>query len=152
MYEKFHGVVLLVEDEPLLRLVIADALVDANFRVIEAASPAEAMSVLQAGIDVDVLLTDVEMPPGISGYELARQVQARWPIIEILITSGREWPREGDLPPGAVFLAKPCPNDTIVSHVSAAAAKARAAAAQANLQASAEPPDASILQFPKSAS
>jgi DNA-binding response OmpR family regulator len=76
---------------------------------------------------VDVLLSDVEMPPGINGYELARQVHQSWPGVEILITSGREWPRGDDLPPGAAFLAKPCPNATLVSHVQAAARRAQAA-------------------------
>ena len=117
----------MVEDEPLVRLVLADVLMEADFHVIEASGAEEALKVLKASVRVDVLLSDVEMPPGINGYELARQVHQSWPCVEILITSGREWPRGDDLPPGAAFLAKPCPNATLVSHVQAAARRAQAA-------------------------
>jgi CheY-like chemotaxis protein len=119
-------VVLLVEDEPLLRLVVSDLLIEAECRVVEAANAAEALAVLEAGVGVEVLLADVDMPPGINGYELAQQVHAEWPQIEILITSGRAWPGEGDLPAGAAFLAKPVPNEALVSHIAAAADRARA--------------------------
>jgi CheY-like chemotaxis protein len=112
--------ILLIEDEPLVRLFLSDLLIDAGFRIVETANAGEALTVLEAGIRVSVILADVDMPPGIDGYELARQVHERWPHIEILMTSGRRWPVEGDLPPGAAFLAKPCPNDAIISHVQAA--------------------------------
>jgi CheY-like chemotaxis protein len=118
--------VLVVEDEPLVRLVIAEVLSDAGFKVLEAADAGEALTILKATIPVDVLYADVDMPPGINGYELAQQVHAEWPQIEILITSGRAWPGEGDLPAGAAFLAKPVPNEALVSHIAAAADRARA--------------------------
>jgi DNA-binding NarL/FixJ family response regulator len=79
--------------------------------------------ILAAGLNVNVLLTDVDMPFGGSGFELAQKVDKSWPEIEILIMSGRQWPEQGDLPPGAAFLAKPCPNESIVSHVLSAAAR-----------------------------
>jgi CheY-like chemotaxis protein len=152
MYDQFLGVVLLVEDEPLVRLLAADVLVEAHFRVIEAASADEALTVLQAGVEVDVLLSDVEMPPGINGYELARAVDAQWPEIEILITSGREWPTQGDLPPGAAFLAKPCPNESLVSYVQSAAERAKAArAAQGGENVTGVAEDGTVVPFPKTA-
>ncbi len=132
--QQFLGVVLLVEDEPLVRLVVADILMEANFHIIEASGAEEALKVLRAQVRVDVMLSDVEMPPGINGYELARQVNQSWPEVEILITSGREWPRGDDLPPGAAFLAKPCPNATLISHVQAAVTRAQAARNQAALK------------------
>ncbi|WP_368670698.1 response regulator, partial [Klebsiella pneumoniae] len=64
MSNLFSGVVLLVEDDPLVRMVTADILLDADFRVIEAANADEALTVLSAGVEVDVLLSDVDMPPG----------------------------------------------------------------------------------------
>lgn len=121
------GVVLLVEDEPLVRLVVADLLSDEGFHVIEAANTEEALIVLRANLEVDVLLTDVEMPPGANGYELARQVDLAWPLIEILVTSGREWPQLNSLPPGAAFLSKPFSNTTLLSHVRAAVGRSRVA-------------------------
>lgn len=120
-------VVLLVEDEPLVRLVVAELLLEADFRVIEAANATEALTVLDSGLAVDVLFADVDMPPGINGYALAHEVRERWPAVEILVTSGRHWPGEGDLPAGAVFIAKPCPTDAMVLHVGSAAERARAA-------------------------
>ena len=127
MSDEASVTVLLVEDEPLVRLVVADLLNESGFRVIEAAHAAEALAVLEAGIAVDVLLADVDMPPGMDGYTLARHVHEAWPGIEILITSGRQWPGDGDLPAGAAFLAKPCPSETMVSHVRSAGERARAA-------------------------
>lgn len=138
------SVVLLVEDEPLVRLVVSELLLDSGFRVIEAAHAAEALAVLESGLAVHVLLADVDMPPGINGYALAHQVCERWPDVEILMTSGRQWPGEGDLPAGAAFLAKPCPNESIVLHVGSAAQRARAARASATA-------DAKIIPFPKTA-
>ncbi|WP_244627141.1 response regulator [Microvirga tunisiensis] len=83
------GVILLVEDEPLVRLVVADILMDAQFRVIEAADAEEALRVLKAEVDVDVVLSDVEMPPGMNGYDLARRIHENWPSMGILVASGR---------------------------------------------------------------
>jgi CheY-like chemotaxis protein len=147
--DHFLGVVLLVEDEPLVRLVAADILVDADFRVMEAANAEEALTVLQAGVEVDVLLSDVEMPPGVNGYELARQVHEHWPSTEILITSGREWPREGDLPPGAAFLAKPCPSETLVSYVRSCVERAQAARAAHSAVNEADVAGGTVVLFPK---
>jgi CheY-like chemotaxis protein len=143
------GIVLLVEDDPLVRLVTTDILLDANFHVIEAANAEEALTVLRAKVEVDVLLSDVEMPPGMNGYELARLVHQCWPITEILITSGREWPRDGSLPPGAAFLTKPCLNMTLVSHVQAAARRAQAARALLAAHSEEATPDNNAVLFPK---
>ena len=121
------GVVLLVEDEPLVRLVTADILLEANFRVIEAGDAEEALRVLKAEVTVDVLLSDVEMPPGMNGYELVGHVHRGWPGVEIIVSSGREWPKEEDMPPGAVFLPKPYLNATLVSYVQEAVRKAQEA-------------------------
>jgi CheY-like chemotaxis protein len=67
----FLGTILLVEDEPLVRMVTADLLIEADFRVVEAANADEALTLLSVGVEVDVLLSDVEMPPGQNGYALA---------------------------------------------------------------------------------
>jgi CheY-like chemotaxis protein len=135
------SVVLLVEDEPLVRLVVSELLLESGFRVIEAAHAAEALTVLESGLRVDVVLADVDMPPGLNGYALAHQVLERWPGVQVLVTSGRQWPGEGDLPAGVAFLAKPCPNDAIVTHVGAAAARARAGREAAS--------DPTVIPFPR---
>jgi CheY-like chemotaxis protein len=138
-----RSVVLLVEDEPLVRLVTAELLAESGLRVIEAVNAAEALAVLESGLRVEVVLSDIEMPPGPDGFALARQIRKCWPKVEVLLTSGRQWPREGDLPPGVAFLAKPCPTEILVQHVAAAADRARAVSAETSA--------AKILPFPKSA-
>ena len=144
-----QSTVLLVEDEPLIRLFVAELLEESGFRVIEAANATEALTILEAGRTVNVLLTDVDMPCGNNGFELAQKVCKCFPDIEILVLSGRRWPGGGDLPPGTAFLAKPCPNEAIVSHVQSAVLRAkqhsRPADAQEELQ------SADILRFPKTA-
>ena len=94
-----QSTILLVEDEPLIRLFISDLLEDIGFKVVEAANGAEALEILESGLEVNVLLTDVDMPVGCNGFELAHRVHLSWPETEILIMSGRQWPSEGDLPP-----------------------------------------------------
>ena len=101
-------VVLLAEDEALVRMFAADLLDEAGFRVIEAVHADEALLLLQARPDVQVLVTDVEMTGGsIDGFALARQVSRRWPQIAIIVVSGRQTPCPGDLPRGVEFIAKP---------------------------------------------
>lgn len=147
---EYQSTVLLVEDEPLIRLFISELLEEAGFKVVEAANATEAQVLLNAGLQVNVLLTDVDMPNGCNGYELAHQVHRCRPEAEILIMSGRQWPAQGDLPPGAAFLAKPCPNEAIVSYVHSAAERSRKAR-QAGRGAATAAETAKILPFPKSA-
>jgi CheY-like chemotaxis protein len=80
--------VLLVEDEALIRTVVAEGLRDEGFTVIEAANAAEALAVLASGLPVDLLFTDVRMPGTMDGLALARVVMRTRPDIGILVTSG----------------------------------------------------------------
>ena len=98
--------VLVVEDEVLVRLLIADELRFANFVVVEAISADEALSVLRSSPHIDVLLTDVRMPGSMDGIELAKMVAETWPEIKIVLTSGHYTPSSG-LSLGYEFIAKP---------------------------------------------
>lgn len=146
-----QSTVLLVEDEPLIRLFLSELLEDAGFRVVEAANGAEALVLMEAGLQVEVLLTDVDMPTNCSGFKLAHQVHELWPGTEILIMSGRQFPSVGDLPPGAAFLAKPCPNEVIVSHVVSAAERTKRLSHVAETTRQPTERDSNILPFPKTA-
>ena len=146
-----QSTVLLVEDEPLIRLFISELLEEAGFKVVEAANATEALVILEAGLRVNVLLTDVDMPSGCNGFELAHRVHKSWPEAEILIMSGRQWPEEGDLPPGAAFLAKPCPNEAIVSHVHSAAERIKRSRRPGRSTQVLVEGSAKILPFPKTA-
>lgn len=92
-------VLLLVEDDELVRLVTADLLTEMGYAVREAESAAQALAVLDGA--VQVLLTDVNLPDA-DGRDLARQARARAPGIAVVIASGEDGAEEG-----AVWLAKP---------------------------------------------
>ena len=111
------AVILLAEDEALVRMVAADILNDAGFRVIESVNANESLTMLQARCDVQALVTDVEMPGALDGFTLARLVDKTWPQIGIVVVSGRAQPAEGDLPPKALFLGKPYTPDALVKAV-----------------------------------
>jgi CheY-like chemotaxis protein len=83
-----------------------DILVDHGYRVLEAGNANEAIELLNAGADVQVLLTDVRMPGALDGIELARRVAHIRPEIKILIMSAWIYPR-ATVPEGARFIAKP---------------------------------------------
>jgi len=107
--------ILVVEDEGLVRMTLVDVLEDAGFKVIEAAHADEALRVLSAVSGIHAVVTDVEMPRGsINGFELARQVRASQQEIGVLIASGRAAPKPGDLPDGALFIGKPVHPETLV--------------------------------------
>jgi CheY-like chemotaxis protein len=100
-------VVLLVEDEPLVRLTQVDILREAEFWVVEAQDADEAFEVLKARPDISAVLTDVNMPGSIDGFEFARLVRLGWPVVGVLVISGKTGPGPGDLPPNTTFLHKP---------------------------------------------
>ncbi len=100
-------VVLLVEDELLVRMATADALEDAGFEVIETANAQAALETLSHRSDILVLFTDVKMPGPMDGLDLAALVRHQWPQIRIVITSGHLEPESCPLPENAVFISKP---------------------------------------------
>ena len=110
-------VVLLVEDEPLVREFEIDVLQDAGFRVLEARSADEAFDMLRGRPDVRIVFTDVDMPGSLNGFEFSRLVHQGWPEVAILVSSGKMAPEEGDLPDGAAFIAKPYRPDELVEQL-----------------------------------
>ena len=99
--------VLIVEDELLLRMDAADMIEAAGFEVVEAANADEAIEMLEARRDITVVFTDIQMPGSMDGLKLARAVRGRWPPIKIVATSGHVDVGEKDLPEGGRFLPKP---------------------------------------------
>jgi CheY-like chemotaxis protein len=102
-----RAVILIVEDELLIRLNAVEMIEEAGFEVVEATSADEAIAILEARPDIRVLFTDIQMPGSMDGLKLAAAVRGRWPPIKIIATSGNYPFREGDLPSGGVFLPKP---------------------------------------------
>jgi CheY-like chemotaxis protein len=100
-------VILVVEDDFLLRMHAADIIRDAGFDVVEASSADEAIIILESRNDISVVFTDVQMPGSMDGLKLARAVRGRWPPIQIITTSGQCVVQAADLPEGGRFLPKP---------------------------------------------
>src|SRR5512140_1336118 len=107
LVESKRPVVLVVEDEYLLRMDAADMIAAAGFEVVAAASADEAIEILEARPDITVVFTDIQMPGSMDGLKLARAVRGRWPPIKIIATSGHVHVGETDLPEGGRFLPKP---------------------------------------------
>ncbi|MBP2558198.1 CheY-like chemotaxis protein [Neorhizobium galegae] len=99
--------VLVVEDEPLLRMMAIDLVEEAGFQAVEAADADEAVTILETRADIRIVFTDIDMPGSMNGMKLAAAVRDRWPPIEIIIVSGQVRPGEGDLPERSVFFSKP---------------------------------------------
>ncbi|UWU90978.1 response regulator [Bradyrhizobium sp. CB1015] len=100
-------VVLVVEDDELLRWSAMIVLEDSGYGVLEAADAGEALATLEQRADVRIIFTDVQMPGAIDGVRLAHLVSQRWPLVKIIVTSGRMRLRQDDLPRGGVYLMKP---------------------------------------------
>jgi CheY-like chemotaxis protein len=107
LVESKGPVVLIVEDEFLLRMDAVDMIAAAGFGVVEAANADEAIEILESRLDVTVVFTDIQMPGSMDGLKLARAVRGRWPPIKIVATSGHVHVSETDLPDGGRFLSKP---------------------------------------------
>jgi CheY-like chemotaxis protein len=102
-----QSLVLIVEDEALIRMSAAYMVEQTGRQIVEAVDADDAIRVLASREDIGFLFTDVEMPGSMDGYKLAHAVHARWPDIAIMITSGRKEPKIGDVPDGGRFIAKP---------------------------------------------
>jgi CheY-like chemotaxis protein len=108
-------VVLIVEDEFLLRMNAAQMIGDAGFEVVEARDADEAIAILETRPDIRVVFTDIQMPGSMDGLKLARFVRGRWPPIQIVATSGFVKVGKDDLPEGSRFLPKPYRPEQIVA-------------------------------------
>ncbi len=100
-------VVLIVEDEFLIRMDTLKTVEDAGFEVVEAGNADEAIAILSARDDIHLIFTDVHMPGSMDGLKLAHFVRNRWPPVKIIATSGQARIKESDLPEGGRFLQKP---------------------------------------------
>ena len=112
--------VLVVEDEMLIRLAIADDLREAGFLVVEARNADEALDYLACCEPPDLVFTDVQMPGSVNGIELALRVAAAGPCTRLLITSAHRRP---ELAVKFGFVPKPYVHSDVVSRIRAALAK-----------------------------
>jgi CheY-like chemotaxis protein len=109
--------VLVVEDEALVRISNCERLEKAGLHVLEAADAGEAMALLETHPEIRVLVTDVKMPGWMSGIDLARLVEKKWPHICILVTSAYYAAEDGLLPDNMMLFPKPFSPDALVKEV-----------------------------------
>ena len=116
------AVVLVVEDEALLRMNAVDLVEDAGFEAVEAANSRQAVRVLESRSDIGIILSDIYMPPGIDGMALVAIVHDRWPLIAIILVSGQIPAGDVKVPEGGVFLSKPYRDTDLVAALNRMAA------------------------------
>ena len=105
--------ILVVDDESLVRSMAVDMFEEAGFHVLEASSGEKALSLIQSCDGLAALFTDVELGNSIDGIYLARVVHGEHPGAAIMVVSGQHVARNGELPRGARFLAKPYDPDAV---------------------------------------
>jgi CheY-like chemotaxis protein len=114
---KKRPVVLVVEDELLIRMDAIEMIEAAGFGTLEAANADDAIVILEARPDIHVVFTDINMPGSMDGLKLARFVRDRWPPIKIIATSAHTSVEGFDLPNGGRFLPKPYSAREVATHL-----------------------------------
>ena len=110
-------VVLVVEDEMVLRMRAVDMVEDAGYVSVEAVDADEAMGILQSRSDIALLFTDVQMPGSMNGLQLAHAVHENWPPIKIILASGQLKLSGSEIPQDSRFFGKPLDSKEIIAEM-----------------------------------
>lgn len=101
------AVVLVVEDNAIIRMSAIELVQSAGYEVLEASDADEAIRILESRSDIDLVFTDVQMPGTMDGVKLSHYIRERWPPVKLLIASGNAILAESALPHGSRFFSKP---------------------------------------------
>ena len=101
------AVVLVVEDEALIRMNAVQIVEDAGFAAVEACNADEAIGILESRDDIRAVFTDINMPGSMDGWKLAHAIRGRWPPFHLIVTSGLSVPNKDQMPPRGRFIGKP---------------------------------------------
>jgi len=115
--EESKIILLLVEDEALIRMHGIDILESAGFIVFEACNADEAVIILDKYNEIRLIFSDVDMPGSMNGLELLELAHLRWPKIRLLLTSGHRRLKDDSLPGQGKFLPKPWSEEALVNKV-----------------------------------
>jgi CheY-like chemotaxis protein len=118
-HSRLPQVVLVVEDEMLLRMKAVDMVEDAGYISAEAIDADEALAILQSRSDIALLFTDVQMPGSMNGLQLAHVVHARWPPIKIILASGQLKLSGSEIPLDSRFFGKPLQSEEVIAEMRA---------------------------------
>ena len=107
-------VILVVEDEAIIRMGAVQMLEDAGFAVLEASNADVALKILESRTDINAVFTDIQMPGSLCGLKLAHAIRERWPPIHVLVASGLKAPTQDEFPKIGRFIRKPyAPKDVL---------------------------------------
>lgn len=106
--------VLIVEDEAIIRFTLAEVLEDAGYAVLEASNVLEAVAIIGKRNDISAIISDIDMPGALSGFDLVWMVDRCQQHIATILTSGGHLPGQADIPDATRFLAKPYCFDALV--------------------------------------
>jgi CheY-like chemotaxis protein len=109
-----RAVILVVEDDPMLRMNAVEMVEAAGYIAVEAQHAADAVRILEARLDIRVVFTDIDMPGSMDGLKLAACIRDRWPPIKVIVTSGHRTPHKNEIPAETVFFAKPYSERAVV--------------------------------------
>ena len=116
--EAISKIILVVEDNAVIRMLLVEVLREENFAIMEANNAANALSILNIhGMSISLMLTDVHMPGNMNGLMLTHHVYLHWPSICLLIVSGVARPLLKDMPIGSRFLTKPYDTDQLIRNI-----------------------------------
>lgn len=107
--------VLIIEDEPVLRIEAIDMVEGAGFEAVEAMSVDDAIHILETRADIRIVYMDLDMPKGVKGIEIAAAIRDRWPPIEIILTAASFKRADLTLPVRSEFYPKPVLRAELVS-------------------------------------
>ena len=110
-------IVLVVEDEMVLRMRAVDIVEEAGFVPLEAVSADEAIKILESRDDISLLFTDIQMPGSMDGLKLAHATYTRWPHIKIILVSGQIAVTDAEKPNDSRFFSKPLEIQQMISHL-----------------------------------
>jgi len=105
--KKDKAVVLVVEDNTIIRMGAVDLVLAAGYEALEACDADEAIRILEARSDIDLVFTDVQMPGTMDGIKLSHYIRNRWPPVKLIVASGAAILEESSLPSGSRFFPKP---------------------------------------------
>jgi two-component system, response regulator PdtaR len=115
---KRKPVVLVVEDDPLIRLGAVDIVVSAGYEALEASDADEAIRILESRTDIDIVFTDVQMPGTMDGIKLSHYIRDRWPPVKLIVASGNAILEESSLPSGSRYFPKTYDENVIAKALS----------------------------------
>ena len=111
------AVILVVEDEMLLRMRAVDMVEDAGYTSVEAVDADEAVAILESRSDIALIMTDIQMPGSMDGLKLAHTVHDRWPPIRIILVSGQLKLSAAEIPADSRFFGKPLEAAEMISQI-----------------------------------